>query len=79
MVEYRETSKEEVMARNDGERCDHCKQWVSVDGRSKSGAGLFTLEGIVSPEVDINFAICSKCFERKGSDSAYWDAWVAKT
>lgn len=57
----------------DRERCDHCKKWVNQHNHL-----LGTLEEIVSAGIDFNFAVCSKCFEKKRFDSAYWDAWVAK-
>jgi hypothetical protein len=60
------------------DRCDHCKKWITADGHSRTHVGVGTLEGIVSPGVDINFVICGKCFEKKGFESAYWDDWVAK-
>jgi len=47
------------------ERCDRCKKWV------QEGI-LYTLEGIVSPEIDPSFAICQTCLD-KYSD---WDIWA---
>lgn len=57
----------------DRERCDHCKKWVSEHNHP-----LSTLEGIVSEGVEISFAICESCFERKGLDRDYWDKWVER-
>jgi hypothetical protein len=53
------------------ERCDHCKKWVS--GRHQTD--IYTLEGIVSPDVYFSFAICGKCISKNHSRE-YWDAWV---
>ena len=58
------------------ERCDHCKKFVTVNGHSRSDDGLFTLEGLVSPGVDISFAVCGKCCDQRPDDRAYWDNWV---
>jgi len=63
-------------AKNNRDRCDHCKKWVDANGHSKSDSGLYTLEGIVSPGLNINFAICNSCFLKQGSESAYWSAWA---
>ncbi len=53
------------------ERCNHCKKWI------KDGGIVTTLEGLVSDDIDINFAICEKCSE-KTYESRYWDKWVKK-
>ena len=55
-------------------RCDHCRKWVA-----EGDCTLGTLEGIVSPGININFSICERCFEKRGCDLNYWDSWVKKT
>ncbi|PHJ65030.1 hypothetical protein VF04_04405 [Nostoc linckia z7] len=56
------------------ERCDRCKKFTS-----SRYSELYTLEGIVSPGLEVSWAICQRYFDlHPATEREYWDKWVTK-
>jgi|GEM_PF-4212322 len=69
------TSEGRTPGREDALRCDHCANFIS----HRHQTDVYNLEGIVSEGLEIDWAICGKCFKKHpASDRAYWDGWVTK-